>query len=238
VSADLSVVPAFPARDLGLDRGMVGAYGQDDRACVYPALTALLSLEQPEYTSCVVLADKEEASSDGISGMRCSFFRDFIEEIAVASAVRGAGNSNTVNSVTVAAILRQSFCLSADVSMAWHPRQSAILDPHGEAALNKGVVLFKYWGKKGKEITNDAHAETTAALRNILDKAGIIWQTGQGGKVDAIDSGTLSRFFAALNIPTIDLGVAILSMHSPLEAAAKTDVYMAHRAFAAFFNRN
>jgi aspartyl aminopeptidase len=128
-------------------------------------------------------------------------------------------------------------CLSADVNACWYPLYKDAFDEHGEARLNHGVVLFRYWGAGGKENTNDADAETTAALRKILDDNGILWQTGEGGKVDAGSSGTLSRFFANLNIPTIDLGVPLLSMHSPFEGAAKADVYMAHRAFAAFFNR-
>ncbi|MDR2758634.1 MAG: aminopeptidase, partial [Spirochaetaceae bacterium] len=225
ISAELLVVPAFPARDLGLDRSMAGGYGQDDKVCVYPALTALLALTEPEYTAAVVLADKEETGSLGMTGMRGSFFRNFIEELAESSGEKAR------------TILSRSFCLSADVNAAYDPRYPEAFDPHGEAALNHGVVLFRYWGRGGKENTNDAQAETTAALRRILDAARVLWQTGEGGRVGVEESGTLSRFFAALDIPTIDLGVPLLSMHSPFEAAAKADVYMAHRAFAAFFNR-
>jgi aspartyl aminopeptidase len=225
ISAELSVVPAFPARDLGLDRSMVGGYGQDDKVCVYPAVTALLGTMAPEYTTCVVLADKEETGSLGMTGMQGAFFRNFIEELAESSG----GKART--------ILSRSFCLSADVNTAYYPLYPEVFDPHGEAALNHGVILFRYWGTRGKENTNDAHAETVAALRRILDDAGVLWQTGEGGRVDAEDSGTISRFFAALDIPTVDLGVPLLSMHSPFEAAAKADIYMAYRAFTAFFHR-
>jgi aspartyl aminopeptidase len=225
ISAELSVVPAFPARDLGLDRSMVGGYGQDDKVCVYPAVTALLGAGEPEYTACVVLADKEETGSLGMTGMRGAFFRNFIEELAESSG----GKART--------ILSRSFCLSADVNTAYYPLYPEVFDPHGEAALNHGVILFRYWGTRGKENTNDAQAETVAALRRILDEAGVLWQTGEGGRVDAEDSGTISRFFAALDIPTVDLGVPLLSMHSPFEAAAKADIYMAYRAFTAFFHR-
>jgi aspartyl aminopeptidase len=225
ISAELSAVPAFPARDLGLDRSMVGGYGQDDKVCAYPALTALLSTEAPEYTACVVLADKEETGSLGMTGMKSVFFGNFIRELS------GDAGSDP------AAALSHSLCLSADVNTAYYPLYADVFDKHGEAALNHGVVLFRYWGRGGKENTNDADAETVAVIRNLLDREGILWQTGEGGRVDAGASGTLSRFFAALDIPTVDLGVPLFSMHSPYEGASKADIYMAHRAFAAFFNR-
>jgi aspartyl aminopeptidase len=228
VSAELTAVPAFPACDLGLDRSMIGAYGQDDKVCAYPGLTALLSLEEaPPHPACLVLADKEETGSQGISSMRSSFFPDFVAELAEASGC-GPGTRR---------VFPRSLCLSADVNACWYPLYREAFDEQGEARLNHGVVLFRYWGEKGKEHTNDADAETSAALRKILDDAGILWQTGEGGKVDGGSSGTLSRFFASLDIPAIDLGVPLLSMHSPLEAAAKADISMAHRAFRAFFKR-
>jgi aspartyl aminopeptidase len=226
VSAELSAVPAFPARDLGLDRSMVGGYGQDDKVCVYTSLSALLSLsEVPEHSICVVLADKEETGSDGMSGMRSRFFENFIDSIAEASGEKGRD------------ALHNSLCVSADVNAAYCHLYADVADPRGDARLDHGVVLFRYWGRGGKDHTNDAEAETTAALRKILDSAGVLWQTGEGGRVDAEDSGTLSRYLANLDIPTIDLGVSLLSMHSPLEAASKADIYMAHRAFTAFFSR-
>jgi aspartyl aminopeptidase len=124
------------------------------------------------------------------------------------------------------------------VNAAYYPPYASVFDPHGgDAVMDHGVILFRYWGTGGKEHTNDAQAEVTAVLRGILNKAGIVWQTGEGGRVDAETSGTLSRFFAGFNIPTIDLGVPLLSMHSPFEAAAKSDIYMANLAFRAFFRR-
>ncbi|MDR0495933.1 MAG: aminopeptidase [Treponema sp.] len=228
VSAEICAVPAFPASELGLDRSMVGAYGQDDKACAYPALTAFLSVKEPEYASCLILADKEETGSHGISGMRSAFFTGFFKELVGASGESGK----------VPQVFSNSLCLSADVNTCWYPLYKEAFDEHGDARLNHGVALYRYWGEKGKENTNDADAQTAAALIKILDEAGILWQTGEGGKVDAGCSGTVSRFFANLNIPTIDIGVPLLSMHSPFEAAAKADIYMAHRAFTAFFNRN
>jgi len=226
VSAEISAVPAFPASDLGLDRSMVGAYGQDDKVCAYPALTAFLSVKEPEYTSCLVLSDKEETGSQGISGMQSAFFSSFINDLAEAAGQSGNGD-----------VFSNSFCLSADVNTCYYPLYKESFDEQGDARLNHGVALFRYWGRGGKENTNDADAQTTAALIKILDEAHILWQTAQGGRVDAGSSGTLSRFFANLNIPSIDLGVPLLSMHSPFEAAAKADIYMAYRAFAAFFSR-
>jgi aspartyl aminopeptidase len=206
---------------------MVGAYGQDDKACAYPALTAFLSIKEPEYSACLVLADKEETGSLGISGMSSAFFSGCINDLVTA-----AGESANLHEV-----FSNSFCISADVNACYSPHYKEAFDEHGDARLGCGVVLFRYWGRGGKENTNDADANTVAALIKILDENRILWQTGEGGRVDAGASGTLSRFFAKLNIPSVDLGVPLLSMHSPYEAAAKADVYMAHRAFAAFFNR-
>jgi len=233
VSAEICAVPAFPASDLGFDRSMVGAYGQDGKACAYPALTAFLSVKEPEYTTCLVLADKEETGSHGISGMRSSFFPGFINDLIEASA----GTERTGTPASCNEVFSNSFCLSADVNTCWYPFFKESFDENGDAKLNHGVLLYRYWGEKGKENTNDADAETTAALIRILDKEKILWQTAEGGKVDSGAGGTLSRFFANLNIPSIDLGVPLLSMHSPLEAAAKADIYMAHRAFTAFYKR-
>ena len=225
VSAELCAVPAFPASDLGLDRSMVGGYGQDDKVCAYPALNAFLSVKEPEYTACLVFADKEETGSFGISAMQSSFFSGFINDLADAQG----GNCNEVFS--------NSLCVSADVNTCLYPLYKESFDEHGDARLNHGVVLFRYWGRDGKENTNDADAQTVAEIIKILDKEKILWQTAEGGKVDAGISGTLSRFFANLNIPSIDLGVPLLSMHSPYEAAAKADIYMAYKAFTAFFKR-
>ncbi|MDR2595924.1 MAG: aminopeptidase [Treponema sp.] len=227
VSAEICAVPAFPASDIGLDRSMVGGYGQDDKVCAYSALTAFLSVSEPEYTSCLVLADKEETGSFGISGMKSAFFLRFINELLEAAGE--AANEREVFS--------NSFCVSADVNTCWYPLYKEVLDEHGDARLNRGVILFRYWGQGGKENTNDADAQTTATLIKILDEDQVLWQTGEGGKVDSGASGTLSRFFTNLDIPSIDLGVPLLSMHSPLEAAAKADIYMAYRAFTAFFKR-
>jgi aspartyl aminopeptidase len=227
VSAEISVVPALCASDIGLDRSMVGGYGQDDKACAYPALTAFLSVKEPEYTACLVLAGKEETGSLGISGMQSAFFSNFINELVEAEG----------ESANTREVFSNSFCISADVNTCWYPLYKEAFDKYGEAKLNHGVILFRYWGQGGKENTNDADAQTVSALIKILDEDHILWQTGEGGKVDAGASGTLSRFFTKLDIPSIDLGVPLLSMHSPFEAAAKADVYMAHRAFTAFFKR-
>lgn len=226
VSAELSALPAFRARELGLDRSMIAAYGQDDKVCAYPALTSLFSAEQCEYSSCVILADKEETGSMGATGMRSPYFSNFIEDLGEREGIPARK------------ILPPSFCISADVNTAWHPLYGDVLDPQGkEARLGDGVILFRYWGREGKENTNEASAETTAALRKILDDAEILWQTGEGGRVGCEESGTLAHYLAEFGMHSIDLGVPILSMHSPCEAAAKSDVYMMHRSLTAFFKR-
>jgi aspartyl aminopeptidase len=225
VSAELSVVPAFHARDLGLDRSMVGAYGQDDKVCAYTALAALLSLEKPEFSAVLLLADKEETGSLGVSGMQSAFFYNIVADLASSDGVEARH------------VLAKSRCLSGDVIAAIDPLYPEAFDQRGDARLNHGVALFRYWGSKGKENTNDASAEMVAEVRRLFDEADILWQTAEGGKVDAGESGTLSRFIAALDVPTLDVGVPLLSMHSPFEASAKTDVYMAHRAFKMFFSR-
>jgi len=159
--------------------------------------------------------------------MQSGFFPGFINEL-----VETAGQPAVVTNV-----FSNSFCLSADVNTCWYPLYKEVFDKYGEARLNHGVALFRYWGRGGKENTNDADAQTTAALIKILEQAHILWQTAEGGRVNAGASGTLSRLFANLNIPSVDLGVPLLSMHSPFEGAAKADIYMAYRAFTAFFKR-
>ena len=162
VSAEISAVPAFPATDLGFDRSMVGAYGQDDKVCVYPALTAFLSVKEPQYTTCLVLADKEETGSHGISGMRSSFFSSFINDLIQASDNSGASNIP----LSCNDVFSNSICVSADVNTCFYPLHKEFHDEQGDAKLNHGVALFRYWGEKGKENTNDADARTTASLTN------------------------------------------------------------------------
>ncbi len=225
VSAELEVVPAFPAKDLGLDCSMIGGYGQDDRVCAYPALTALLATDKPQYTAVTVLADKEEIGSDGNTGMQSAFLPYFIEDLAAACGTTGRH------------VLSASLCLSADVNAAFDPIYPEVMCKPNACQLNRGVCITKYTGARGKSGTSDASAEFMGTVRRFLDAGEVLWQTGELGRVDAGGGGTVAKYIANLNVDTVDLGVPVLSMHAPFEVVAKVDVYMAHKAFAALFNR-
>ncbi len=223
LSAELSVVPAFPARDLGIDRSMIGAYAHDDRVCAYPALRALMSSDVPERTAVCVLADKEEIGSEGVSGMKSEFFDLFMEDLCECFGV------------PLRRCYEKSCCLSADVTVGFDPNFPEVVDPRNAAKLNYGVTLCKYTGSRGKSGASDASAELVARMRRIFDSAGIVWQMGALGKVDQGGGGTVAMYMAERNIDTIDAGVPVLSMHAPFEVVAKMDVYMTYRAVCAFF---
>lgn len=222
LSAELTLVPAFEARDVGFDRSLIAAYGHDDRVCAYPALTALFAAEETEHTLMTVLADKEEIGSVGNSGMQCRLIADLIEEIASALG----GDANRVRAA--------SMCLSADVSAAYDPNFPEVYEKMNCAVISGGAVLSKYTGAKGKSSTNDASAEYLAYLRGIFARDRVVWQSGELGKVDVGGGGTVAMFLADHNIDTVDLGVPVISMHAPYEVIAKVDLYMAHCAFASF----
>lgn len=225
LSAEIEIVPAFGARDVGFDRSMIGAYGHDDRVCAYPALTALFDLTTPLYTAVTVLADKEETGSDGTTGMQSAFLPYFIEELANAFGEKGHR------------VLSNSMCLSADVNCALDPLYPEVTEARNCAKLNQGVVLTKYTGARGKGDTSDAAAELMGKFRRIMDDAGVIWQVGELGKVDIGGGGTVAKYIANLNVDTVDLGVPVLSMHAPYEVVSKLDVFTAHKAFKALLER-
>ena len=223
LSAELCVVPAYPARDLGLDRSMIGAYGHDDRVCAYTSLMAELECKDPQYTTVTVFADKEEIGSTGSTGLQSWFLRDFLEDLAQAEGCQ------------VRHVLARSKCLSCDVNAAFDPAFGEVSERRNTAYLNYGPVLTKYTGSGGKSGTNDADAEMVAFVRRLLDDAGVIWQTGELGKVDAGGGGTVAKYVAAHNVDTIDMGVPVLSMHAPFEVVSKCDVYMTYKAMKAFY---
>ncbi len=222
LSAELECVPAQKACDIGFDRSLIGAYGQDDRVCAYPALKAIIDIGTPKYTAVAVLADKEEVGSDGNTGMNSDFIRDFAEDLAVMQGGRGS------------VVLRNSKCLSADVNAATDPTFQDVMERRNASFVNYGVVITKYTGARGKSGTSDASAEYVAFVRKMLDDAGIIWQTGELGKVDAGGGGTVAMYIANLGVDTVDLGVPVLSMHAPFETTSKLDVYMCYRAMYEF----
>ncbi len=225
LSAELEIVPAFKARDLGFDRSMIAAYGHDDRVCGYPALTAVLNTDTPAYTALTVLVDKEEIGSEGNTGMKSAFLPYFINDLAAIFGVEGYR------------VLSNSYCLSADVNAALDPIYPDVMESRNCAYLNKGVTLTKYTGSHGKSGTSDASAEFMGVVRRMMDDKNVVWQVGELGKVDAGGGGTVAKYIANLNVDTVDLGVPVLSMHAPYEVVSKLDVFAAHKAFHALLNR-
>ena len=223
-SAELSVVPAGPCREVGLDRSLLGSYGHDDRVCAYAQLEAIFSLENPARTSVCILADKEEIGSMGVSGMKSESFEYFMEILCDAQGAK------------LTECFANSFCLSADVSVAFDPNFPETCDPRNTARLNHGVGVCKYTGSRGKSGASDASAEVMHKIRTILDDAGVIWQMATLGKVDQGGGGTIACIMANRNIPTVDAGVPVLSMHAPFEVVSKLDTYMAMLACKAVYN--
>ena len=223
-SAELSVVPAGPCREVGLDRSLLGSYGHDDRVCAYAQLEAIFSLENPARTSVCILADKEEIGSMGVSGMKSESFEYFMEILCDAQGAK------------LTECFANSFCLSADVSVAFDPNFPETCDPRNTARLNHGVGVCKYTGSRGKSGASDASAEVMHKIRTILDDAGVIWQMATLGKVDQGGGGTIACIMANRNIPTVDAGVPVLNMHAPFELVSKLDTYMTMLACKAVFN--
>ena len=223
LSAELCAVPAQNARDLGLDRSLISAYGHDDRVCAYPALTAFLQTEESKDTALCLLADKEETGSDGVTGSQCSILYDLIDEICDDFNV----NKNKVK--------MNSVCLSADVTAAYDPLYADVYEKNNATFINGGVAICKYTGSRGKGDTSDASCELVGRVRRLLDKNGVVWQMGELGKVDQGGGGTIAKYVANHNIDTIDIGVPVLSMHAPLETISKKDLYEAFKAFKAFY---
>ncbi len=225
LSAELEVVPAFKACDIGIDRSMIGAYGHDDRVCAYPSIMAAFAVKNPVYTTVSVITDKEETGSDGNTGLNSAYLEQFIADIAKLQGLEGRD------------VLRASECLSADVNAGFDPIYPSVHDKLNAAFLNKGIVVTKYTGSRGKSSTNDAHAEFMAKMRVIFDSADVAWQTGELGKVDEGGGGTVAKYIANLGVEVVDVGVPVLSMHAPFEIVSKLDVYMAFKGFKAFLEQ-
>ncbi len=222
LSSELEIVPATKACDLGFDRSMIGSYGQDDRVCAYPALTAVLNVESPKKTALAILTDKEEIGSEGNTGLNSDFLRYVIGDLCYV-----AGGDPTV-------ALRHSRCLSADVNAGTDPTFQDVMEKRNASFLNYGVVVTKYTGARGKSDTNDASAEYVAQIRSMLDNSGIKWQIGELGKVDIGGGGTVAKYIADMGVDVIDLGVPVLSMHAPFETTAKFDIFMCFKAMYEF----
>lgn len=222
ISADLEMVPAFPAKDLGFDRSMVGGYGQDDRVCAYTSFMAALECSQPNKTLVTIFADREEIGSEGNTGLKSAFLRYFIADLAAPYDVEAR------------TVLSHSKCLSADVSAAFDPTFPDVNEKNNAAYLNYGVSLNKYTGSRGKGGTSEASAEFTGEITKLLTENKVVWQMSELGKVDQGGGGTVAMYVANLGVDVIDIGVPVLSMHSPFEVTSKLDVYMTYQAFEAF----
>ncbi len=224
ISAELEAVPAFNAVDIGLDRSMVGGYGQDDRVCGYACLRGILDLNAtPCRTAVCALVDKEEIGSEGVSGMQSRFFDAFIEDLCARQ------------NVPTRVCFEKSFCLSCDVAVGFDPTFPEVYDKRNISKLNHGVGLCKYTGSRGKSGASDASAEVVAYIRKLLDDRNILWQMGELGKADQGGGGTVACYMANRNIDTIDAGVPLLSMHAPFETVSKLDAYMTYAACRAVY---
>ncbi len=223
LSAELCAVPAFKPKDVGFDRSMIGAYGQDDSVCAYANIMAEIDTKDPDYTTVTVLADKEETGSDGPTGLSSMFLIDFIEEFASAYGAE------------LRHVLAKSMCISSDVNSAYDPAFGENYERMNCSYLNRGPSISKYGGAGGKYSTNDASAEMMAFIRKTMDENGIVWQVGELGKIDNGGGGTVAMYISSHNVDTVDFGVPVLSMHSPFEVTSKADIYMLYKAMKAFY---
>lgn len=226
LSAEIEIVPAGRARDCGLDRSMIMAYGHDDRVCAYPSYQAMFQVKDPEYTSVCLLVDKEEIGSVGATGMQSRFFENMVAEV-----MNAAGDYSELK---VRRALSRSRMLSSDVSAAFDPNYPQVMEKKNAAFLGKGVVFNKYTGSRGKSGSNDANAEYLGSLRKVMDDNQVTFQTAELGKVDQGGGGTIAYILANYNMEVIDCGVAVLNMHAPWEIASKVDIYEAYRGYQAF----
>jgi aspartyl aminopeptidase len=225
-SAELQFVPAFSARELGLDRSMVAGYGQDDRVSAYASLMAVLELEKPERTAMCLFVDKEEIGSSGNTGLQ-----SLLIENIFADLMNKAGRNDYFS---LRQALVNSAALSADVNAAVDPDYPEVFEKMNCSFLSRGVVLTKYTGSRGKYDSNDANPEFMARIRKIFDDAGVVWQVGELGKVDIGGGGTVAQYIARYGMEVVDCGVALLGMHSPFEVVSKADNYMSYKGYRAF----
>ncbi len=226
-TAEIEIVPAGRARDVGIDRGMISAYGHDDRVCAYTSLKAIFEAENNDRTAVALFADKEEVGSIGNTGMHSEFFNNMVGEMILLQ-----GSSDMLS---LKRALANSSMLSSDVAAGIDPTYPKVTEIQNAAAMGQGVVMIKYTGSRGKSGANDASAEYIGKLRKIFNESNIMWQSAELGKVDQGGGGTIAYIMANLNMDVVDLGVPVLSMHAPFELVSKTDVYMAYKAYKAFY---
>lgn len=228
ISAEIEAVPAEKARDIGFDRSLVGAYGQDDRVCAFTSLQAILNVKKPAKCCVALFYDKEEIGSEGNTGAQSRFMDQFLSELLILNGEDGSEQN-----------LRKTFmascALSGDVNAAIEPDYKDVHEKRNAAQIGYGICVTKFTGVRGKSGSSDASAEYMSMVRNIFNKKHIVWQTGELGKIDEGGGGTIAKFLASYGINVLDAGPALLSMHSPCEIASKADVYMTYKAYLAFF---
>lgn len=228
VSSELEMVPAFKAQDLGFDRSMIGSYGQDDRVCAYPALMAILDTKNPEYTAVCVLTDKEEIGSVGNTGAQSRAMENFLADLCALTTQEGYTDR------LLRSCLDKSKMLSADVNAALDPNFEDTHDKMNAAYLGKGLAVMKFSGSRGKSGASDAHAELVGEIRRLFNENSIPWHTTELGAVDKGGGGTIAMMIANLGVDVLDVGVPVLSMHSPFEVVSKVDVYAAYKGYNVF----
>lgn len=226
LSAELEVVPAGAARDLGFDRSMILGYGQDDRSCAYTSLVAQLDVKEVKRTSVCLLVDKEEIGSVGATGMRSRFFEDTLAEVLELAGAHGE--------LALRRCLRESNMLSSDVSAGYDPTFASAFEAKNASYLGRGLTFNKFTGGRGKSGSNDADAEYVAKIRRVMDEGGVHFQTAELGRVDVGGGGTIAYILALYGMSVIDCGVPVLSMHSPWEITSKADIYEAYRGYCSF----
>lgn len=223
LSSELSCVPAFKARNVGFDCSLIGGYGHDDRVCAYPAFKSIVNMAKSNHTTICLLVDKEEIGSEGVTGMKCKVYEDLIEEICL--------NFDK----NIRKVRATSMCISADVTAAFDANFPDVFEKTNAAILSCGTCMNKFTGARGKSDSSDASAEMVSKIRKIFADNGVVWQAAELGKVDLGGGGTIAKYIANLNIETVDIGVPVISMHSPYELISKADLYSTYQAFCAFY---
>lgn len=231
LTAELEAVPAGRARDVGIDRGMISAYGHDDRVCAYTSLKAIFEVENNDKTAVALFADKEEVGSNGSTGMHSEFFNNMVAEMIMI------GNGGSYRDISLKRALENSSMLSSDVAAGVDPTYKDVSEIQNAAVMGQGVALIKFTGSRGKSGANDANAEYIGKLRKVFNESNVVWQSAELGKVDQGGGGTIAYIMANLNMDVVDIGVPVLSMHAPFEVVSKTDVYMTYKAYKVFYNK-
>ncbi|NYB72664.1 aminopeptidase [Sedimentibacter hydroxybenzoicus DSM 7310] len=229
-TAELEIVPAGKSRDVGIDRGMIAAYGHDDRVCAYTSLKAILEVKNTDKTAVALFVDKEEIGSVGNTGMQSMFFNNMVAELIALQ------NNGVYSELSLKRSLSNSSMLSSDVAAGVDPTYPQVSEIQNSPIMGKGVAMVKYTGSRGKSGANDANAEYIGKLRKLFNENNVVWQPAELGKVDQGGGGTIAYIMANYNMDVVDLGVPVLSMHAPYEIISKTDLYMTYKAYKVFYN--